>query len=156
MASLKYCGKSAREACVIVIDLDNFKAVNDSYGHAAGDLVLKRAVSICQSRLRSIDIFGRLGGEEFGIVLPDCTLEAAVQRAEELRTAIVGLCSGEGSIEFPVSASFGVAATKASGYDLRQLLIDADGALYQAKREGRNRVVVFQTQANGSVSVAAV
>ncbi len=153
VASLKYCGKSSREACVIIIDLDNFKAVNDSYGHAAGDLVLKRAVSVCQSQLRSIDIFGRLGGEEFGIVLPDCTLETAMQRAEGLRAAIVSLCSGEGSIEFPVSASFGVTGTKASGYNLRQLLIDADGALYQAKREGRNRVAVFQTPAN--VSVAA-
>jgi diguanylate cyclase (GGDEF)-like protein len=152
LASLKYCGKSAREACVVVIDLDNFKAVNDSYGHAAGDLVLKRAVSICQSHLRSIDIFGRLGGEEFGIVLPDCTLESARQRAEELRAAIVGLCSGEDGIDFPVSASFGVAGTRASGYNLRQLLIDADGALYQAKREGRNRVAVFHAVATDSAT----
>jgi diguanylate cyclase (GGDEF)-like protein len=155
LASLKYCGKSAREACVVVIDLDNFKAVNDSYGHAAGDLVLKRAVSICQSHLRSIDIFGRLGGEEFGILLPDCTLETALQRAEGLRASIVGLCSGDDSIDFPVSASFGVAGTKTSGYNLRQLLIDADGALYQAKRGGRNRVAVYQPETSGSVSAAS-
>jgi diguanylate cyclase (GGDEF)-like protein len=155
LASLKYCGKSARDACVIVIDLDNFKAVNDSYGHAAGDLVLKRAVAICKSHLRSIDIFGRLGGEEFGIVLPDCTLETAMQRAEQLRAAIVGLSSGDDSIDFPISASFGVAGTKASGYNLRQLLIDADGALYQAKREGRDRVVVFHAVASGGGSAAS-
>jgi diguanylate cyclase (GGDEF)-like protein len=153
-AALKYCAKSAREACVIVIDLDNFKAVNDSYGHAAGDLVLKRAVAICKSHLRSIDIFGRLGGEEFGILLPDCTLETAMQRAEQLRAAIVGLSSGDASIDFPVSASFGVAGTKASGFNLRQLLIDADGALYQAKREGRNRVAVFHAAASGGASAA--
>jgi diguanylate cyclase (GGDEF)-like protein len=154
LAALKYCGKSGREACVIVIDLDNFKAVNDSYGHAAGDLVLKRTVTICKSQLRSIDIFGRLGGEEFGILLPDCSLEIAMQRAEGLRAAIVGLCSGDDGIDFPVSASFGVAGTKASGYNLRQLLIDADGALYQAKREGRNRVSAYTAAATGGASAA--
>jgi diguanylate cyclase (GGDEF)-like protein len=155
VASLKYCEKSAREACVIVIDLDNFKAVNDSYGHAAGDLVLKCAVAICKSHLRSIDIFGRLGGEEFGILLPDCTLETAMQRAEELRAAIVGLCSGDGGIDFPVSASFGVAGTRVSGYNLRQLLIDADGALYQAKREGRNRVAAVHEVVPGRAPAAS-
>ncbi len=77
-------------------DLDNFKTFNDTYGHAAGDLVLKRAVAICQAHLRSIDIFGRLGGEEFGILLTDCTLENAMRRAEELRAAIAGLCSSDG------------------------------------------------------------
>ena len=143
-AALQYSAKSSRDACIVVIDLDNFKSVNDSYGHAAGDLVLKRAVSICEMHLRSIDIFGRLGGEEFGILLPDCGLDAAVRRAEELRAAIAGLYSGEGHVDFPVSASFGVAATARSGYDLKQLLIDADGALYQAKREGRNCVSVFK------------
>jgi len=143
-ATLQYSAKSAREACMILIDLDNFKSVNDSYGHAAGDLVLRRTVSICETHLRSIDIFGRLGGEEFGILLADCSLDAAELRAEALRTAIEGLCSGEGGIDFPVSASFGVAAASGSKYDLKQLLVDADGALYQAKREGRNRVVVFR------------
>ena len=143
-ATLQYSAKSARDACLVVIDLDNFKTVNDTYGHAAGDLVLKRAVSICQTHLRSIDIFGRLGGEEFGILLTDCTLENAVRRAEELRAAIAGLCSSDGGVDFPVSASFGVAATAGPPHDLKRLLIDADGALYQAKREGRNRVAVFK------------
>ncbi len=143
-AALQYCAKSAREACVIVIDLDHFKLVNDTHGHAVGDTVLKRAVSACQTQLRSIDIFGRLGGEEFGIALPDCTLATASQRAEELRVAIAGLYGGESGLDLTVSASFGVASTLGSGYDLRQLLIDADTALYEAKREGRNRVVVCQ------------
>jgi len=144
-AILQYSAKSARECCLVVIDLDNFKIVNDTYGHAAGDLALKRAVAICQTQLRSIDTFGRLGGEEFGILLADCALDTAMRRAEELRAAIAGLCSSEGGVDFPVSASFGVAATAGGSYDLKRLLIDADGALYQAKREGRNRVAVFKS-----------
>ena len=142
---LQYCAKSARDACVLVIDLDHFKLVNDAHGHATGDMVLRRTVSECQNHLRSIDIFGRLGGEEFGILLPDCTLDAAMQQAEQLRLGIAGLFNADGGPGFPVHASFGVAATDCSGYQLRQLLAQADSALYQAKREGRNRVVVFNS-----------
>lgn len=142
---LQYCAKSARDACVLVIDLDHFKLVNDAHGHATGDMVLKRAVAACQVHLRSIDIFGRLGGEEFGIALPDCTLEMAMQQAERLRLAIAGIATTEDGPGFPVHASFGVAATDCSGYGLRQLMAHADKALYQAKREGRNRVVVFNS-----------
>ena len=142
---LQYCAKSGRDACVLVIDLDHFKLVNDAHGHATGDLVLKRAVAACKAHLRSIDIFGRLGGEEFGITLPDCTLEMAMQQAERLRVAIAGIARADDGPGFPVHASFGVAATDFSGYELRQLMAHADSALYQAKREGRNRVVVFNS-----------
>ncbi|MDR3389441.1 MAG: GGDEF domain-containing protein [Rudaea sp.] len=149
-SSLQYCAKSAREACVVVIDLDHFKLINDAHGHAAGDMVLKRAVSACQAHLRSIDSFGRLGGEEFGIALPDCTLETALIRAEELRVAIAEL-GEDADLDFTVSASFGIASTTGSGYDLRQLLIDADNALYEAKREGRNRVSACQSRTSVGV-----
>ena len=142
---LQYCAKSARDACVLVIDLDHFKLVNDAHGHATGDMVLKRAVMACQTHLRSIDVFGRLGGEEFGITLPDCTLEMAMEQAEQLRVAIAGIARADDGPGFPVHASFGVAATDFSGYELRQLMAHADSALYQAKREGRNRVVVFNS-----------
>jgi diguanylate cyclase (GGDEF)-like protein len=148
--TLEYCRKSARDACVVLIDLDHFKLVNDAHGHAVGDLVLKRAVAACQTHLRSIDIFGRLGGEEFGILLPDCALEAARQRAEKLRLAIAGLNDANAGIAFDVTASFGIAATNSSGYDLRQLLAHSDVALYQAKREGRNRVALFQADAQAN------
>ena len=139
---LQYCKKSARPACLVLIDLDHFKAVNDTHGHAVGDRVLKRAVAACQAHLRSSDIFGRLGGEEFGIVLPDCTLEQALNRAEQIRAAIATAATGEDSPGVPISASFGVATIARSGYELRDLLIDADDGLYRAKREGRNRVGV--------------
>lgn len=139
---LRYCRKSTRDACVILIDLDHFKLVNDAHGHAAGDLILKRTTSACEAHLRSVDVFGRLGGEEFGILLPDCTAENATQKAEQLRLAIADLSGDEDGVGFPVSASFGVSATRSSGYGLRQLLAHADKALYQAKHEGRNRVVL--------------
>jgi diguanylate cyclase (GGDEF)-like protein len=138
--ALRYAEKSMRDVCVVVIDLDNFKQVNDVRGHAIGDLVLKCAVQACEARLRSVDVFGRLGGEEFGIVLPDCALDVAKQRAEELRAAIAALSAVDARIDFPVSASFGVATTLHGGYDLRELLVQADVALYEAKRAGRNRV----------------
>jgi diguanylate cyclase (GGDEF)-like protein len=139
---LQYCKRSARQACLVLIDLDHFKVVNDTHGHAVGDRVLKRAVAACQAHLRSSDIFGRLGGEEFGIVLPDCTLEQALNRAEQIRAAIATAATGEDSPGVPISASFGVATIARSGYELRDLLIDADDGLYRAKREGRNRVGV--------------
>lgn len=144
---LQYCRKSGREACLVLIDLDHFKAVNDTYGHAVGDRVLKRAVAACQAHLRSTDILGRLGGEEFGIVLPECTLEQVLGRAERIRLAIVEVVRGDAADDICVSASFGVASTTRSGHELRQLLIHADDALYQAKREGRNRVSVSDGRA---------
>lgn len=139
---LQYCRKSSRQACLVLIDLDHFKVVNDTHGHAVGDRVLKRAVAACQKHLRSTDIFGRLGGEEFGIVLPECTLEQALGRAEQIRAAIADAAGSDDALAVAVSASFGVATIERSGYDLRKLLIDADDGLYRAKREGRNRVRV--------------
>lgn len=141
--ALAYCKKSGREVCAILLDLDHFKRVNDQHGHAVGDLVLKRAVAACAAPLRSVDLFGRLGGEEFGIVLPDCSLEAAHERAEQLRAAIAALHGPDGEFAFPVSASFGVGSTRLSGYELRQLIADADEALYRAKAAGRDRVELF-------------
>jgi diguanylate cyclase (GGDEF)-like protein len=149
---LQYCRKSGREACLVLIDLDHFKIVNDTHGHAVGDRVLKRAVAACQAHLRSTDIFGRLGGEEFGIVLPECTLEQVLGRTERIRLAIVAVARDDDAPDICVSASFGVASTTCSGYELRQLLIHADDALYQAKREGRNRVSVSDGRAKPHLS----
>ena len=140
---LKYCQKSGRVAGLIVIDLDHFKIVNDTHGHAVGDHILRRAVAACEAHLRSTDVFGRLGGEEFGILMPECNREMVAGRAELIRLAIESVSDSEDARDVLVSASFGVSSTTESGYSLRQLLIHADKALYSAKREGRNRVVVF-------------
>ena len=140
---LEYCRKSVRDVSVVAIDLDHFKQINDTHGHAAGDFALRRAVAACQKHLRSVDVFGRLGGEEFGILMPDCVPERAIDLAEEMRQSIAGMAGNEGEPEFSIHASFGVTAARWSGYDLLQLLAQADSALYQAKREGRNRVVAI-------------
>ena len=141
-AELGYCAKSLREACLIAIDLDHFKQINDSHGHAAGDSALLAAVAACQRHLRSVDLFGRMGGEEFAILLPDTVPERAADLAEAMRAQIAALGDAPDGPGVPLSASFGIAAARVSGYELQHLLAHADGALYRAKREGRNRVVL--------------
>jgi diguanylate cyclase (GGDEF)-like protein len=139
--------RAHQPACIILCDLDHFKGINDKHGHAAGDQVLKQTVNACQVFMRPSDLFGRFGGEEFSFLMAGCGPEDARLRAEQLRLTIAGLSynnanTGTGT---RVSASFGVASTVASGYDLRLLLAHADSALYAAKRAGRNRVAVYDT-----------
>ncbi len=144
--------KSDQELCVVLADLDYFKAINDRFGHAAGDFVLKRTVEVCQSHMRPQDLFGRFGGEEFGIVLAGCELAVARERCEQLRLAVESVTAPEYGMHSNITASFGVAAARNSGYDLRTLLAHADAALYQAKREGRNCVIAYKPE-RGSDSV---
>lgn len=128
--------------CLLSFDLDHFKQVNDTHGHAIGDAVLKHAVAVCQAQLRRADIFGRLGGEEFGILLVDAPCLQGSVIAGQLRAAFEAspLVVDGGGVTF--SASIGLACTDTVGYDLSQLCRASDAALYQAKRAGRNRVVI--------------
>ena len=137
---LQYCRTSKRDACLVLLDLDHFKLVNDTHGHAAGDRALKRAVAACQPYLRSTDLFGRLGGEEFGILLPECALDQALARVEQMRASVASVALGDEAPGVSISASFGVSSVINAGYELRELMRDADNALYAAKRGGRNRV----------------
>ena len=132
--------KVARSVCVALIDLDHFKHVNDTYGHAVGDAVLIKVADVCRRYLRSIDVFGRLGGEEFGLVLPDCSLADAADVVNRMRTAIATTLFDERIPENAISGSFGLASTAGSGYALPVLMANADAALYRAKDRGRNRV----------------
>jgi diguanylate cyclase (GGDEF)-like protein len=144
--AVKRASESQQELCVILCDLDHFKAINDLHGHATGDMVLREIAAKCVPLLHPPEVLGRYGGEEFSFLLPGSGPEAARQRAEELRTAIAAMSVGFGSGQLKVSASFGVAAARSSGYGLRQLLADADTALYQAKADGRNRVVLHSAR----------
>ncbi len=137
-------------ACLVFIDLDNFKQINDTHGHAMGDVVLRRAVAICRQQLRPSDLFGRLGGEEFGILLFDCTRGQGIAIAERIRVAIESAIVevDEGIVTF--SASVGLASTDGSGHELQRLCREADAALYRAKRGGRNRVIA-DTEEDGLV-----
>jgi diguanylate cyclase (GGDEF)-like protein len=149
--ALEASRKVREEVCVILCDLDHFKAINDRYGHATGDHVLRQAVLACRTHLRASDLFGRFGGEEFCILLPGCSLADARQRCEQLRAAIATVATDSANPGSTVSASFGVAATSSSGYELRQLLAHADAALYRAKFAGRNCVVLYDTMHTVSV-----
>jgi diguanylate cyclase (GGDEF)-like protein len=143
--ALRECAHHAREACLLVMDLDHFKSVNDMHGHAAGDDALKRTVATCQVLLRPDDVFGRLGGEEFAILVRDCPADVAHRRADAMRESIVASRrEGDAAADVPVTASFGVASTKDCGYNLATLLAAADDAMYSAKRAGRNRVEVHR------------
>jgi len=146
--ALRYAEKSSRHVCVVVIDLDHFKRINDTYGHAAGDAVLIRIVGLCQAHLRSIDVFGRLGGEEFGLVLPECSLGDAMEIVERIRAAIVTTLFDEKIVEGAISASFGLTSTEDGGYVLPALMAKADAALYRAKHRGRNRVEMHAENAS--------
>ncbi len=138
--------RTGQEISTILFDLDHFKSVNDRHGHAMGDYVLQQTVAKCRQHLNAEDPFGRFGGEEFSILLPGVGVEQARQRAELLRAAIAEIVASSGGLESKVSASFGIASTVASGNELRQLLAHADAALYQAKRTGRNRVVIYDSR----------
>ncbi len=128
----------------IAFDIDHFKNVNDTLGHAIGDLVLKRAVQACRDRLRHSDILGRTGGEEFAIVLPHTTVAAALKVAEEIRGTLAALRFAEEAAALDVSASFGVAGLDRLVRDLDELLRRADNALYAAKNGGRNRCAAWE------------
>ncbi|PXV53146.1 diguanylate cyclase (GGDEF) domain-containing protein [Dyella jiangningensis] len=142
--ALHVAAKSNRDACLVLLDLDRFKEVNDAHGHVIGDLVLTRAVAACQHHLRRHDLFGRLGGEEFAIYMPGCSASQACERAERVRQAISATPLWGETRHVIITASFGVASTDRSGHELRQLMIDAESALFEAKRSGRNRVVYGQ------------
>ncbi|PTR32529.1 diguanylate cyclase (GGDEF)-like protein [Luteibacter sp. OK325] len=133
--------KKVGSACLISIDLDHFKQVNDTHGHAMGDIVLQYTVAVLQEHLRPSDLFGRLGGEEFGILLAGCSSSQAVATAQRLRVAIEASPVTDDGRIVPLSVSVGVASTDRCGYVLARLCREADTALYRAKRAGRNRVV---------------
>jgi diguanylate cyclase (GGDEF)-like protein len=128
---------------VVIFDIDHFKTFNDTFGHEAGDLVLREVGPLIKERLRGDDIACRYGGEEFVLVLPGITLEATRLRAEALREAVKRLrLSLRDQPLSQVSLSLGVAMYPASGQTAESLIRIADEALYRAKREGRDRVVV--------------
>ena len=145
-SALQQGQKTDQELCILLFDLDHFKSINDRHGHAMGDYVLQQTVAKCRQHLSPDDLFGRFGGEEFSILLPGVGVDQAWQRAEQLRIAIAGIVASAGGAESKVSASFGISASAASGCELRQLLAHADAALYQAKRAGRDRVVIYDSR----------
>ncbi|CAN7448649.1 sensor domain-containing diguanylate cyclase [Rhizobium sp. LjRoot98] len=131
-------------AC-IVLDVDDFKSVNDTHGHAAGDEVLKNVAATCKGALRAGDLLGRLGGEEFAILLPHVDREGALAVAEKVRALIAAQTVRAGDHKLNVTASFGVSALSIIGKDIETLLAQADAAMYKAKHTGRNCCVSWSS-----------
>ena len=137
--------RTRRRLSLMAIDIDHFKRINDTYGHAEGDEVLKQLVIRVESKMRSIDYFGRIGGEEFAVLMPDTGLDGARVVAERLRAELARDESGmqeTGSLPAsrPYTVSIGVAELRAAD-SFHDLMQRADAALYRAKESGRNRVV---------------
>jgi len=151
-----------RPLAFAMIDIDNFKAVNDTYGHAVGDHALIHAVGIVTAGLRRPDLFGRWGGEEFALVLPETDEKSALVTVQRLRRRIAEtpLDRFEAlGVPLSITVSIGVAARKPvdepAGNTLEDMINRADQALYLAKRTGRNRACAIRTASEGAIGITA-
>jgi diguanylate cyclase (GGDEF)-like protein len=133
-----------QRSSVLMLDLDLFKEVNDTFGHAAGDAVLKHFAQQMRNAIREIDTAGRLGGEEFAVILPGADSVAARASAERLREIVANTPLVHDGEMIPLTVSIGVATIETCDRNDGATLIRADGALYRAKRNGRNRVEVSE------------
>ncbi|MCB1560748.1 MAG: sensor domain-containing diguanylate cyclase [Xanthomonadales bacterium] len=134
---LATAGRHGRALCLALVDLDHFKRINDRFGHSSGDQVLVRTARLFTEHFRAGDLVARIGGEEFGLLLPDCDLADAVQRCERLRQAFADADWRDVHPELQPTLSVGV--SRWQGEPASRLLARADAALYAAKRAGRNR-----------------
>ena len=133
--------RHGRESVLVMLDVDNFKSVNDAFGHPTGDQVLKAVAHACCEQLRESDSIGRLGGEEFGILLADTDRQGGWSAAEKIRCALQDLVADPRN-GIKVTASFGLATLVPGISKPEDWITDADEALYAAKRGGRNRCVL--------------
>jgi diguanylate cyclase (GGDEF)-like protein len=136
--------RSGRPLGWVVFDVDRFKRVNDRYGHDAGDRVLRAVAEVARDTIRSSDALGRLGGEEFGVCLPDTDVDGTRALAERLRDAVKGLSVPIAAGSVRVTISLGLCVTSGDAFDLDTVLALADTALYRAKDAGRDQVVMMQ------------
>jgi diguanylate cyclase (GGDEF)-like protein len=131
--------RNRRGLALMVMDLDHFKRVNDQHGHAAGDEVLRRFAVVCKNNLRAMDSIGRIGGEEFAILLPETNLEEGTVIADKIRSVLAASpMSGQSAISITVSIGVVLAGEREA---FAHLLARGDACLYAAKGQGRNRVV---------------
>jgi diguanylate cyclase (GGDEF)-like protein len=141
-AQLKRQGNDLRPTAVMLLDLDNFKSINDRFGHAIGDRVLQLFAEIGSCCMRRLDVFGRLGGEEFAVLLADTTRERALSVAEQIRTAFAEATAEVDGRPVVATVSIGIVISYDAVLDLTALLAQADHALYRAKNNGRNRIEI--------------
>jgi len=125
----------------LLLDIDDFKVINDSYGHPEGDIVLQRIADCGRSSLRRGDLFGRIGGEEFAAVFPGCAPDMALQVAERLHREIQRLRFNHGEHSYSITVSQGLTSLTREDETLDNLFARADAAMYEAKRQGKNRII---------------
>ncbi|HKA44261.1 MAG TPA: diguanylate cyclase [Burkholderiales bacterium] len=145
-----------REFSLLIGDIDHFKEINDRHGHAAGDEALRHLVRIIRQQLRNQDELGRMGGEEFAVLLPETGQASAAAAAERIRRAVETTPAQYENAQIPMTVSFGVACWKSSAESADALLRRADTALYAAKSAGRNRVASADDTVDGKARVASV
>lgn len=134
------CHRYGRDLTLILMDIDRFKHINDTFGHLAGDYVLKQLASTIKTRIRREDVFARFGGEEFALLLPEVDMEGAAQLAETSRRIIEAHPFRFDNQDIPVTISLGIATLGPQAKEVTDLIRAADARLYQAKNGGRNRV----------------
>jgi diguanylate cyclase (GGDEF)-like protein len=144
------CRRESAPVSVVMCDLDRFKLINDTHGHAIGDAVIKKFSEISTDALWPNDVFGRIGGEEFAMVLPRASIAAAQARAERIRAAFAEACYFIEGREVNATVSCGLSVGVNAEETLSELLKQADVALYRAKTEGRNRVHADHPRPDGS------
>lgn len=138
---IKRAMRKDRSLAVVMTDIDGFKSINDTFGHVPGDLILERVSKFLMKSVRASDVVCRYGGDEFVLILPECSLEEAIRRANAMRLEAEKVTLGEGTtVTGLITMSFGVAALPENGTTREELLQAADQALYASKRAGRNRV----------------
>ncbi len=137
---------------LLMLDIDHFKRINDTYGHGAGDTVLQHIANLIRQSLRQVDIPGRFGGEEFAIILPHTDQDAAYVTAERLRQYIENTPAVYNNIQIPFSVSIGVATYQEDIENEDEIYKRADDALYEAKRKGRNITLTHNSQSSSSIN----
>jgi diguanylate cyclase (GGDEF)-like protein len=139
-ARVKDAARVKRPLILLLFDLDHFKSINDRFGHAIGDLILKLFAETATQTIRASDVFGRIGGEEFAALLPGCDAATGRQIAERIRADFSRKTAAELGAEATATVSIGIASNSAEAADLDALMLKADAALYGSKRGGRDRV----------------
>ena len=150
-AEVERAGRHYKPLSVAFIDIDRFKPINDTYGHNSGDAVLRQVASLIADSIRASDTFGRYGGEEFMLILPETTPEDAVALAEELRALVMQEpLRIAGGHDIRATISIGIAGGRGTGLQLDMLVDRADAAMYAAKSQGRNRTYLFRELDEGA------
>ncbi|MEW8584369.1 MAG: GGDEF domain-containing protein, partial [Candidatus Thiodiazotropha sp.] len=143
LREFKRATRFSRHLSVLMMDLDHFKAVNDSYGHNVGDRVLRHVADICVAAIRGQDFLARYGGEEFTILLPETEIGSAALLAQRICDEIAAKPYRDGTQPISITISIGISEVEDNDDDVHNLLYRADKALYEAKKRGRNRVVIL-------------